>query len=105
MSPENPPTYEVIATGIGENASKTIRASIEADPLLIGSGDAVGLKLEGSEIQTVHARVLLTGAGRVLLINLADSTTIRRNTETTPSFKPIEWEPGTPIQIGDYELQ
>ncbi len=105
MSQDKPLTYEIVATGTGENTGKSVRASIESDPLLIGSGDTVGLKLEGPEIQSVHARVLLTGAGQVLLINLADSTTIRRNAETTPSFRPIEWEPGTPIQIGNYELK
>lgn len=102
MRDENPLIYQVTAT---HSDGKTLRIKLSNRPLLIGSSKSAHLVLNGLDILPIHARLLLSTSGQVLLTNLGDEDSIRLQGEPAESFTPINWKPGASISIGSYTLE
>lgn len=102
MHDENPMIYQVTAT---QSDGKTLRIKLSNRPLLIGSSNTAHLVLNGFDILPIHARLLLSTSGQVLLTNLGDEDSIRLQAEPVESFTPINWKPGARVTIGSYTLE
>jgi LysM repeat protein len=70
----------------------------------VGSGKAAHLVLDDPYILPVHARLLLSTSGQVLLTNLGESGSIHLQDDAVESFTPVNWKPGTPLVIASYTL-
>lgn len=102
MRDENPLIYQVTAT---HSDGKTLRIKLSSKPLLIGSSNTAHLILNGLDILPIHARLLLSTSGQVLLTNLGEEDSIRLQGEPAESLTPINWKPGASVSIGSYTLE